>query len=119
MMLFLLGLCYVLSGKFVFKEEVLGHAKRKELLQLAKKQLALMSIEHERELVHQFKDADVFQVLKYIYKNNVCSMTAFFPTLKPILQKIKYTQQGLVIKHVVVCKCGGIKRFHYRFFSIS
>jgi len=95
----------------------LSKTKVKELWFLAKKQTSLMSIDYELCLARLTHNAELSTVLQVVETKGCCSMTAFFPSLKPVLEKIKWQQQFIVQKIVKLCECAGIQDVQYQMFQ--
>ncbi len=88
---------------------ILSNSKAKELLQLAKKHLSLITVDYEQELAKVYGSEELRKVLEIVETKGFVSMTAFFPSLKPILEKIKQKKQLISKKTVYICDCYGIK----------
>ena len=107
-----IALCYFIVFEFEdlinFSDNLLSDSKAKDLLLLAKKNLLEISVHYEQSLAEKYGDNDDKKMLKFVETNSFCKMTAFFPSFKVILSKIKKEKQLILIKKIVFCDCGGI-----------
>jgi len=90
-----------------------------KLLNDAKKQLSLISIEYEQNLAKQYCNINIQKILDFIQSKGSCSMTAFYPSFIPIWEKIKDKKQLVLKKTLYFCKCGGLKDIQSEFFRAN
>ncbi|MBI2344859.1 hypothetical protein HYV10_02175 [Candidatus Dependentiae bacterium] len=111
--LLIISLCYFLFFKYekivLFSENLLSNSKAQDLLLLAKKKLLKITLHYEQSLVEKYGNEELKRILKFKEINGFCEMTAFYPSLIPILNKIENKRQLILIKNIIFCECGGIK----------
>ena len=85
----------------------------------AKATLCKLSIDYERELAQEYNLQDIAKCLNQIEKKGFCSMTAFFPSFKPIFEKMKHKQQPFAKKTTHFCLCGGVIKNCFEIFNFE
>src|SRR3990167_1722999 len=116
----LASLCFItkLSQQEIYDLTLhkIGKGKIKKFTELAKIELCNLSIQYEQNLAKSCYTTNNQLILEQIEPKGFCSMTALFPSLKPIIKKILDKQQSLLQKNTIFCSCGGILSQEYNLF---
>ncbi|MBI2352820.1 hypothetical protein HYV11_01080 [Candidatus Dependentiae bacterium] len=101
-------------------DETITPTKIKKIINhQVKSVLCLLSIEYERELARNYDLKEIAQCLQQTEKKGFCEMTAFYPSFKAIIEKMKYTSQSFAKKTTHFCFCGGVKENSFELFSFK
>jgi hypothetical protein len=84
-----------------------------------KAMLNQLSVNIENDLALQYGSMEDQIILKQIESKGFCSATAFYPSFKPVLAKMKCKKQSFVKKNIHFCACGGIQRQAFDLYSPS
>ncbi len=117
----LLYLCSPLNVKHLplIEKTLISHKKFIKILNSAKYKLTLLTIDYERQIALTYGSKKLQKILNQVESKGFCSMTAFFPSFKPIFQKLKASNQILGIKIIHFCLCTGITNITLNFYSFN
>jgi hypothetical protein len=91
--------------------------------ELAKIQLCKLSIKYEHGLTKGSNLSEAKTSMSQIeskkYSSGFSSMTAFFPSVKVILEKMKLEQQPILQKNIIFCSCGGMIKIEHTLWQIK
>lgn len=118
------SLCYLTTLqektlKELINSQITPSKIKKIINHRAKSKLCDLSIEYERELAQKYHLTDVSICLEQLEKKGFCTMTAFFPSFKPIFEKMKHKQQSFAKKTTHFCRCGGVKEDSFEILNFN
>lgn len=117
----LTSFCYFVALKtpkmLTFVNNIITPRKIEKLRVDTKTKLCVLSIAYEQKLAKIYGSKEEQKILTQVETKRFCSMTAFFPSFKPIFTKMKQTGQSFIQKNTIFCSCGGKKSDQYQLFA--